>query len=123
MLSAKDNAVAQAPVVYAQAKEFAEAQAEKLMELYAWFLSLTPIAQEKLQAALEVAKTFPDQGKELALAAPAQFEARFPTAVLKVKEAMAYYETQVSPRLMAQWNDLLKKVQEAKTFAQLEPRL
>jgi len=138
VLVMKDDCVTKAPILYAQAVEFASKQAEKLMELlktapelaqqkmeelYAWFLTLTPAAQEKLALTIESCKTLPGAAKELALATPAKFEANFPTAVAKAKEAMDFYETQVSPAVMAQWTALLLKVEEAKGYAQLEARV
>jgi len=138
VLVQKDSAVTQAPILYAQAVEFASKQAamlvelaktapelaqQKMEELYAWFLTLTPQAKEKLETAIESCKALPGAAKELALATPAKFEANFPTAVTKAKEAMAFYETQVSPAVMAQWTALLSKVEEAKSSLELETRL
>merc|ERR1719502_860021 len=139
MLAAKDKAVAQAPVVYAQLKEFAETEATKLMkllknapelaqqkieELYAWLLTLPAEAQGKLEQAYQLVQGLAEEAKPKLLAAPAQLQAsldaRFPTAVAKLREAGTYYETQVSPKVMAQWSLLLLKVEEAKSYLELE---
>jgi len=131
------------PVVSAKAYAYAQEQAQKLMklsgtayelaeqriqELYSWFLSLSPVVQEKLQAALEATKNLPPakelaaKAQEMVLALPATAREQFPTAAEKVDLLVEQFESEVKPAAKAQWDRVALKLQQAKEGLQLQER-
>jgi hypothetical protein len=126
LLTSKDKALEQVPIMYQQAREFAVQQSEKIMELlqsapglgiqkiqelYTWLLSLTPTYREQLEAAVQAAKELPTKAREMVVALPAAAEAKFPATTEKVKLAFQKLDTDVKPAVTAKWAALVQKYQ------------
>lgn len=126
-LSARSHVETQAPVIYAQARVFAEEQSAKVMklaktaqelaqqkiqDLYTWFLALSPEVQKQLEASVLMAKSIPTKAQALADSLPQALP------LLKEKWELAYtrFETDVKPVVVEQ----LSKLKVAERWAALK---
>jgi len=136
VLMYKDQAVTQAPEYWVATKTFADQHAgellqlmgssqdmalQKVKDLYAWYLSLSPEVAAQLRTMLE-------KCKELPVTLPAAAQEKFPETVSTLCNFKTTHVDPVAEQVALavkaeqRWTELVKKAQEAKEALKVEGR-